>query len=140
MFYDGLGQLEPLREQLRYYPHEVWLYLLAVQWMRIGQEEAFVGRCAQVGDDLGSRIIAARLVRDLMRLCFLMEKRYVPYPKWFGSAFAELACASALTSTLTRILQANTWGERQEHMSTAYEYIAKMQNDLHIAEPLTTEV
>ena len=86
VFHDGLGQLGPIQATLRYYPHDVWLYLLAAQWRRIAQEEAFMGRCGQVGDDLGSRLIAARLVHDLIRLCFLMERRYAPYIKWLGSA------------------------------------------------------
>jgi hypothetical protein len=91
VFHDGLGELEPIRARLHYYPHNVWLYLLAAQWTRIGQEEAFIGRCGQVGDELGSRLVAGRLIRDLMRLCFLMERRYAPYIKWLGSAFQQLA-------------------------------------------------
>jgi len=78
VFYDGLGELQPIIARLQYYPHELWLYLLANQWRRISQEDTFVGRCGQVGDELGSRIVGARLVRDLMRLCFLMERQYAP--------------------------------------------------------------
>ena len=59
-------------------------WLLACQWRRIDQEEPFVGRTAEVGDELGSRVLAARLVRDLMRLCFLLERRDAPYGKWLG--------------------------------------------------------
>jgi len=140
VFHDGLGQLEPLRAKLRYYPDDVWLYVLAAQWRRIGQEEAFMGRCGQVGDDLGSRLIAARLVRDLMRLCFQMERRYAPYIKWFGSAFAQLECAADLVPTFTRVLEANSWEERQTHLSIAYEFVAKMHNSLGITEPLPTQV
>jgi len=81
VFHDGLGQLEPIRARLRYYPHDVWLYLVAAQWRRISQEEPFMGRCGQVGDELGSRLVAARLVRDLMKLCFLMERQYAPYTR-----------------------------------------------------------
>src|SRR5581483_7403542 len=84
VFYDGLCEVEKIRRKLAYYPHDVWLYLLACQWTRIAQEEAFVGRCGEAGDELGSRVTAARLVRDLMRLCFLFEKRYTPYTKWLG--------------------------------------------------------
>jgi len=140
VYHDGLGQLEPIRARLRYYPDEVWLYLLAAQWRRIAQEEAFMGRCGQVGDDLGSRLIAARLVRDLMRLCFLMERRYAPYIKWFGSAFAQLGCAGALVPMFTRVLEASSWEERQAHLTLAYEFVARMHNTLSITEPLTTEV
>jgi hypothetical protein len=119
VYHDGLRELVPLRKRLRYYPHEVWLYLLAVQWRRIAQEEAFMGRCGQAGDDLGSRLIAARLIRDLMGLCFLMERRYAPYIKWFGSAFAELKCAGDLLPPLRRVLEAATWQERQRHLVPA---------------------
>ncbi len=84
VFHDGLSQLEPIRGTLRWYPDELWLWLLACQWRRIDQEEPFVGRTAEVEDDLGSRVLAARLVRDLIRLCFLLERRYAPYSSGLG--------------------------------------------------------
>ncbi len=94
LFHDDVGSLTSLREELAWYPDDVWLWLLACQWQRIGQEEAFVGRTAEVGDELGSSVLAARLTRDLMRLCFLIERRYAPYSKWFGTAFRTLDAAS----------------------------------------------
>ncbi|MEV6690560.1 DUF4037 domain-containing protein [Micromonospora sp. NPDC051196] len=81
VFHDGLGQLEPIRTALAWYPDDVWRYLLASQWRRIAQEESFPGRCTEVGDDLGSRLVTARLVRDLMRLAMLVERRYPPYAR-----------------------------------------------------------
>ena len=66
----------------------------------LAQEEAFVGRCGQVDDELGSAVVAARLVRELMRLCFLIEREYAPYSKWLGTAFARLSCAPALLPPL----------------------------------------
>ena len=93
VFDDGLSQLEPARAKLAYYPHDVWLYILAAQWNRISQEEHFVGRTGQVGDEIGSRLVAGRLVKDLMNLGFLMERQYAPYIKWFGTAFSRLDCA-----------------------------------------------
>ena len=140
VFHDGLSQLEPVRRRLTYYPHDLWLYLLAAQWRRIAQEEAFMGRCGQVGDDLGSQIVAARLVRDLMRLGFLMERTYAPYIKWFGSAFARLRCADGLTPHLNGVLAANGWQNRQEHLSGAYQLVAKMHNALGITAPLASDV
>ena len=92
MFHDGLGELEPVRASLAWYPRDIWCYLLACQWQRISQEEPFPGRCAEAGDDLGLLVITARLARDLMRLCLLMDRRYPPYSKWLGTAFAR--CAS----------------------------------------------
>lgn len=140
VFHDGLGQLAPIRARLTYYPHDVWLYLLATQWGRIGQEEAFVGRCGQVGDELGSALVAARLARDLMRLAFLMERQYAPYVKWFGTAFQQLAAAAALTPHLTAVLRAAAWPEREAHLSAAYEYLAERHNALGLTPPLPARV
>ena len=44
-----------------YYPHDVWLYLMAAGWSRIGQEERLMGRAGLVGDELRSAVIGARL-------------------------------------------------------------------------------
>jgi hypothetical protein len=140
VYHDGLNVLEPMRRKLAYYPHDLWLYLLSAQWQRIGQEEPFVGRAGIVGDQVGSAITAARLVRDLMRLCLLMEKQYAPYAKWFGSAFAQLDCAPRLAPVLERVLVATEWQDRERHLNVAYEIVAAMHNDLAITAPVATWV
>jgi hypothetical protein len=140
VFHDGLGELNPVRTRLSYYPHQVWLYLLAAQWMRIDQEEPFVGRAGEAGDELGSQIIAARLVRDLMRLCFLMEHRYAPYNKWLGTAFARLDCGSELGAIFSEVMASRSWKERERHMCAAYEKVATMHNKLGITSPIETGV
>ncbi|TWF81457.1 uncharacterized protein DUF4037 [Pseudonocardia hierapolitana] len=136
VFHDGLGELEPLRAVLAWYPPDVWRYVLACQWRRIAQEEAFVGRTGEVGDELGSAVVAARLVRDLMRLALLLHRRYPPYSKWLGSAFAALPVASALDPALRGALAATTWHERERHLVTAYETLAAAQNDTGLAAPV----
>jgi hypothetical protein len=140
VYHDGLDVLQPMRQKLAYYPHDLWLYLLSAQWQRIGQEEPFVGRAGIVGDDVGSAVIAARLVRDLMRLCMLMEREYAPYSKWFGSAFAQLECAPRLTLILQGVLRATDWREREGNLAVAYELAATMHNDLSITAPVPTQV
>jgi hypothetical protein len=140
IYHDGLNVLRDIQESLHYYPRDLWLYLLAAQWRRISQEEAFVGRCGDVGDELGSHLIAARLVNDLMLLCFLIERQYTPYSKWFGTAFAQLTCADDLTPVFKRVLDAATWREREAALSQAYERLARMHNDLGITDLLPTQV
>ncbi|MFF3907243.1 DUF4037 domain-containing protein [Streptomyces sp. NPDC001848] len=136
VFHDGLGTLTAVRRRLAWYPEQVWRYLLACQWQRIAQEEAFVGRCAEVGDDLGSAVVAARLVRDLMRLCLLLERRYAPYGKWLGSAFGRLPVAASLAPSLRGALAARDHPTRERHLCDAYEAVAALQN----ASGLTTPV
>jgi hypothetical protein len=136
VFHDGPGELTRARARLAWYPHDVWLYLLACQWQRIGQEEAFPGRCAEVGDDLGSAVVTARLARDLMRLCLLMRRRYPPYSKWLGTAFARLPGAAGLGASLAAAVSAADWRTREQHMCRAYQAVAEWHNRLGLTPPL----
>ncbi len=127
VFHDDDGRLTALRERIAWPPRDVWLYKLVCQWRRIAEEQAFVGRAGMVGDALGSRVIAARLVRDLMRMAFLIERRYAPYPKWFGSGFARLPCAGELAPILARVLAADAWQPREAALAEAYDAIGRLQ-------------
>ena len=140
VFHDGLGELTALRQTFAYYPHDVWLYLMSAQWQRIAQEEAFVGRTGEAGDDLGSRIVTARLARDLMRLAFLLERHYAPYSKWLGTAFTRLACGPELAPPLTEALRAESWQGREHALSQAYTVVARLHNALGMTAPLPTHV
>jgi Domain of unknown function (DUF4037) len=138
VFHDGLGTLGTARRRLAWYPDQVWRYLLACQWQRISQEEAFVGRCAEVGDALGSAVVAGRLVRDLMRLCLLLARRYAPYSKWLGSAFGRLPVAGKLTPSLQGALSATEYRPREQHLCDAYTAVAALHNETGLTAPLAT--
>lgn len=139
VYHDDVG-LEAVRQRFAWYPHDVWLYLLAAGWARIGQEEHLMGRAGYAGDEIGSALIGARLVRDVMRLCFLMERTYAPYPKWFGTAFRQLACGPALAPVLERALHAQGWQAREDHLTVAYETLARLHNHLGLTEPMPEQV
>jgi hypothetical protein len=140
VWHDEPGELSRARELLRWYPDQLWRYVLRAQWWRIGQEEAFPGRCAEVGDELGSRVVAARLVREMMHLAFLLEQQYMPYSKWLGTAFARLECAEMLLPRLLGVLAATDWAAREHELSAAYERVATLHNELHLTEPVAAEV
>ncbi len=135
VFHDEIG-LDGVRSRFSWYPSDVWRYLLAAGWARIGQEEHLMGRAGLVGDELGSALIGSRLVRDLMRLCFLMERRYAPYAKWFGTAFAQLESATALSEKLLAVKRAESWQERDRWLSEAYRVVAARHNQLGLTEPM----
>lgn len=139
VFHDDLG-LEAVRKRLGWYPHDVWLYLLACGWHRIAQEEHLMGRAGFVGDELGSGLIGARLVRDVVRLAFLMEKRYAPYPKWLGTAFRQLDSSARLMPVLEAAVRARSWRGRERALCEGYSIVAQMHNALEITAPLPTAV
>jgi len=139
VWHDDLG-LEAVRARLAYYPEPLWKYLLACQWARIGQEEPFVGRTHEAGDETGSRILAAKLARVVMGLAFLLEKRYAPYSKWFGTGFKRLALAPALQPHLDGVLDAAGYSEREAHLCAAYEICARAFNTLGLIPPVPEQV
>lgn len=138
IFHDGPGELSRAREAVAWYPRDVWLYVLACQWRRIEQEEPFPGRCAEAGDDLGSLVVTARLARDLMRLCLLMCRRYPPYSKWLGTAFARLPGTAGLAAALAAAMSADGWPARERHLRKAYETVAARHNKLGLTPDLDT--
>lgn len=138
VFHDAVGDLGRARARLSWYPADVWRYVLACQWQRVAEEEAFAGRCAEVGDDLGSAVVAARLARDLMRLCLLMHRRYPPYSKWVGTAFARLPCAAWLGPALAGAIRAPDWPTRERHLCRALEATAALHNEFGLTKPLDT--
>jgi hypothetical protein len=139
VYHDDIG-LQAVRDRFAYYPRDVWLYLLLAGWWRIHPEANLVGRAGSVGDELGSALIGSQLVTNLMRLCFLMERQYAPYSKWFGTAFARLSCAAELSPILWKVLRAETWPERENALMSAYDVVAAMHNALRITPPVATEV
>jgi hypothetical protein len=135
VFHDEVG-LQAVRDRLSYYPRDVWLYLMIAAWWRVHPEMNLVGRSGYVGDELGSAVIGAQLVQDLMRLCFLMEREYAPYSKWFGTAFSRLSCGPSVGPVLRDVLRAETWQEREEALMAAYRLVGESHNRLEITPPV----
>ncbi|GAA1689064.1 hypothetical protein GCM10009765_43090 [Fodinicola feengrottensis] len=133
VFHDPLEILTARQSKLRWYPDDVWRYVLAAQWLRVGQQEAFVGRTGGVGDDLGSAIVAARVVRDLVLLAFLIERRWAPYSKWLGTAFSLLPLAKTVGPPLRDALHAENWRDREAAVCAAASLLAAATNRLGLA-------
>ncbi len=139
IFHDQVG-LRRQRRKLHYFPRNVWLFMMASAWSKIGQECHFLGRAGEVGDELGSKLIAGRLAHTIMRLGFLMEKDYAPYSKWYGTAFRRLTCGEALAPILDQALSSRRWRVRERHLCAAYEHLAMMHDALNLTEPTPLKV
>lgn len=133
---DDSGELRAVRRRLRWYPPDVERWVLACQWHRIAQQEAFVARTAEVGDDLGSAVTAARLVEESMRLALLLGRRYAPYGKWTGTAFSRLPHPDELPRHLGAVLAAPDAPRREQALAAAYCALARR----HDARGLTAPV
>ncbi len=127
VFADRDGALTRVRELLAWYPDDVWRYVLAADWSRLAQEVPLASRAGERGDDLGSRVVMARLVRTAVHLAFLLERRWPPYAKWSGTGFARLPVAESAGPALAGALDAPTWLERGAFLGEALEALLAVQ-------------
>lgn len=139
LFVDKLNITEKL-SLLNYYPKEVKEYLIASNWDIIASEQAFVKRCGECGDDMGSRIICARIAERLMRLCFLYKEVYAPYSKWFGTAFEQLEVDNNIKNALKNALCADTLESRENNLVQAQALVAELHNMSGITEQVPYDI
>ncbi|GAB3397847.1 DUF4037 domain-containing protein [Humibacter soli] len=134
VFADVTGELATVRRLLQWYPDDVSRLVLACDWSRLEQELPLMSRAAAAGDDLGSRVILSRLVSIAMHLAFLLEQRWPPYAKWFGTLFSGLSCANGVGDTLDSAMLATDWRQRQGELSRALQRLLVVQNDLGLTD------
>ena len=139
LFVDKLGVADRLAP-LRYYPREVKAYLIASNWDIIASEQAFAKRCGALGDDIGSRLVCARIADRLMRLCFLYRETYAPYSKWFGTAFERLDVDSELKRRVRLALESPDVESREEHLVRAQALTADLHNQSGVTEPVAYRI
>jgi hypothetical protein len=137
---DDDGALAAVRTALSWYPDQVWRWLLACQWHRLAQQEAFVARTAEVGDAAGSAVVAARLVRDMMRLALLLERRYAPYDKWLGTAFAALPDPDGLPTHVRAVTAAPDGHEREDALARAWSALGHRHNAARLTAPVEVRI
>ncbi len=130
VLHDDTGDLTRLRAALSAYPDDVWWWMLASAWRRLAQEEAFPQRTAELGDELGSAVLTARLARDIMGIALLMNRQYAPYGKWLGTAFARMPQWDSLPEHLAGALGASSPDEADHHLLYALESVARRFNTL----------
>lgn len=135
VFADTTTELAPLRAALAAYPPQVERYVLAAGWQRVAQRMPMVGRTAQRGQDLGSRLLAATLVGDLTALAFLLSRRWAPYEKWRETALRQLPVAARLTGPLRAALTADDWTDRESGLADAATVLAAAQRDRGLPAP-----
>lgn len=139
VFHDAPGALTAIREKLVWYPRDIWLYALAADWSRLGQEFPDVGRAGLRGDEDGSAVIAARHLRTMLHLAHLLHRRWPPYGKWLARSAVRLPGGGALRIALREVLHARDWRARQTALADAAELLAAMQGEqgLPTLEPAT---
>jgi hypothetical protein len=140
VFTDSTRELARVRAALRWYPPDVERYVLAAGWQRLVQYLPMVGRTAQRGDELGSRLLSAQLASDVVSLAFALSRRWAPYPKWRGTVFRELPIAARLTGPLTAASTAAGWRDREDGLASACEILLGLQRSRGLPAPASAVI
>ena len=114
---------------LAWYPPDVERYVLAAGWQRLCQSLPMVGRAAEAGDELGSRLLSAGLAGDLLQLAFTLSRRWAPYAKWRGTAFRSLPAAARLGPLLDTASAARGWRQRESALAAGCEMLLSIQRE-----------
>jgi Domain of unknown function (DUF4037) len=133
---DATGELADVRRRLAWYPEDVWRYVLAAGWTRLGEGERAMPAAGRSGDELGSAVIGARLAGEAIGLSLLLDRVWPPVAADLGGAFAELPAAATLTPVLGELLGARTWPERQDAYAGVAELLLARQARLELTDPL----
>ncbi len=135
VFTDTTRTLAPVRALLAWYPPDVERYVLAAGWQRVCQTMPMMGRTAEKGDELGSRLLSAGLAGDLAWLAFALSRRWAPYAKWRGTVFRSLPVAARLGPLLGTAVAAAGWGERENAVAAACEVVLDLQRERDLPAP-----
>ena len=128
VFHDGLNRLNSFRDSISFYPNDILKLRLAALWNTIGTEESFIGRSIELGDFISLKTIATRITNTLLKICFYINRKYVPYSKWFGTALQNLDSTELLSALAEDILKENNPKQIELKLCSLYEYVVKLHN------------
>jgi hypothetical protein len=128
VFYDGLDKLNKTRKELAFYPLDICKLRLAVLWHYISNKEAFIGRSIALNDFIGLKINVTRIVNYLIKIVFYLERKYIPYSKWFGTSFRNLKSFGELNGIVRGILSENEPKMIEEKLCILYTLIIEKNN------------
>jgi hypothetical protein len=140
VYRDDVGELTRAREQLAYYPDNVLKFLLASEWSAVGSDWFPIGRIGTKGDQLGLHLQSAKIAQRLMRIGFMVSRKYFHYKKWCGSLFMRLPIATALQPILLELMAEQRWQKVEEKIGEAAVILLQQQNKLKLTPPISMQL
>jgi len=135
VWHDPHRLLTGLREQTAYFPEMVWRKRMAFLWEALFFADNFV-RSAVRGERVAEQMYLGWALYCIMRLGFMLNRRYAPYRKWLHRAFRELPqLAADLDPLLAQMIDAESAEAKREAFRSALAILGRATNDLGVIEP-----
>ena len=85
LFRDPDGTITRARQAVAYLPEEIWRFKLLYAWESLHWHLDVVGLCAVRGDRLSAHLALQQIMERIIRLTFLLNRRYCPATlKWIS--------------------------------------------------------
>jgi len=140
VFYDGLNKVKIFRNKINFYPNDIMKLKLASLWSCISNEEAFVGRAIELDDFVGLKLITSRIVNYLLKICFYLDQKYIPYSKWFGTTLKNITFYDEIQDLATTVLTENEPVMVEKKLCKMYEKIINLHNMVGALPTLNCEI
>ena len=107
LFYDGRGELSRIRSELGYLPEDIRLKKLAGKLVTMAQTGGYnYPRSIKRGDFATAALCVHEFVKAAIHVCFLIDKKYMPYYKWCFKALSQCEKSKEISALLEQILSA----------------------------------
>ncbi|MFA9288733.1 MAG: DUF4037 domain-containing protein [Weeksellaceae bacterium] len=135
---DGLKKLIFIRNKFKYYPSDVWLYLYLSEWDFISTKK-LVNSSVIYEDEVTFELVLSNISESLLRLCFFMEKQYIPGLKYMGNCIKQLPNIDQFILFLNTVLTDHNDKKRVSSLYSLYELILAKHNSLGLTKTMKVE-
>ena len=125
LYFDNAGELTRIREELAFFPEDVFRKKLAGDLLIMAQAGQYnYRRCLAHGETAAAQLAAGEFVRHAIGAVFLLNRRYRPYYKWSFRALRALPKLSLLAELMEYLLTTDNEPETAEEKADVIEGIA----------------
>jgi hypothetical protein len=135
VWHDPQRLLIELGERTSYFPEMVWRKRMAFFWEALFFADNFV-RCAVRGEHVAEQMYLGWALYCIMRLTFMLNRRYAPYRKWLHRAFRQLPrLADELNPMLIQMVDAESAEVKRAAFRAALDLLGRATNELDFVRP-----
>ena len=125
LFFDNLGEVTKIRENLKCFPEDIRLKKLAGNLLIMAQAGQYnFKRCIDHGESAAAQLAVFEFVKSAMQVIFLLNNSYQPYYKWSFRALRALPKLSLDAEIMEFLITSSNDGEMAEEKYYSIEGIA----------------
>ena len=125
LFFDGYGQMTGIREELSYFPADIWKKKLAGHLLLMAQSGQYnYQRCILHGERAAAQLAVIEFAKSAMEVIFLLNRVYQPYYKWSFRAIRSLPRLSLAAELMEYLITTDNDGEMADEKYSVIEGIA----------------